>query len=267
MNSSVRVPVLRPADVTFLAPIAMRFANLLDRSIEIVTIVSPEDDLRLEHDRFSAALSALEAQVGHPVAFRIIASDNIASALIEICRDRITVMATSASPFDETHYVGSFASALLAISEAPVILIGPNVSTNANFDPERVYVGRSRDVDDVASNAAAEAFAHHLDVPVATVTIDPKGIVYEYDYDDERIDRPNEVHASMKRQPIDPSQVAKILADYAATGLLVVSTRATQNLERICGRSVAMDTIADASSPVVAVGPHADPAFELARSN
>ena len=245
----------------------MRFAELFGRSIEVVTIISPEDDMRLEQDRFSVALSALEAKLGHPVAFRIIASDNIASAFIEICRNRITVMATSATPFDETHYVGSFASALLAVSEAPVILIGPNVPTDADLDPERVYVGRSRDVDDVASNAAAEAFAHHLDIPVATVTIDPKGIVYEYDYDDARIDRPNEVHAAMKRQPIESAEVAKILADYAATGLLVVSTRATQNLERICGRSVAMDTIADASSPVVAVGPHANPAFELTGSS
>lgn len=263
VDSTIRVPVARPEEVSLIGPIAATFGEALDRTIEILSIVSPEDDLRLEQDRFRGVVSDLEAQLGYPVGFRLVVSDDRASAFVELCKDRLTAMLTSASPFDQTHYVGSFASALLAVSEAPVILVGPAVAEGTSFEPQRVFVGRSCDVDDTAATHAAEIFARQLELRVATVTIDPKGIVYEHDYNDEHIDRPDEVHAKMRPGPIDKEEIADILVDQASAGLLVLTTRAHQQLARICGGSVAMDTIARATSPIVVLGPEATASFEL----
>lgn len=263
MSPSIRVPVSRPEDVALIGPIAAWLARVLDRSIEVLTIISPEDEPRLEQDRYAGVIADLEAQTGLSVSFRLTTSDDIATAFVELCRNRLTVMLTSASPFDETHFVGSFASALLATSEAPVVLAGPHVPLGVTLDPARIYVGRTREPDDLAATTVAEELAGQLGIPVATITIDPKGVVYEHNYDDEHLDRPDQVHATMRSGPISDHEIADLLAERAVDGLLVLTTRANQNLARICGGSVAMDTIANSTSPVVVLGPSAEASFQL----
>lgn len=252
----VTIPLARADDLERVGAVASHFATLLDRSIEVVSIVDPDDDFSSEFRRIAAAVERFAESTNRTVELHLSASALPLQAVLDACSGRLVCMATAASPFQADHYVGSFAAALLAESTAPVILVGP-AATGQPRELDRVVVAVSADVDGNAALVTGAAFAQASGTPLAKVIIDPKGVIYETDYLDANDALPDEVHASMTRGPLNPRQISHELVERSESGLLVLSTRAHRGLSWICEGSVSFDAISQTPAPVVAVGPKA----------
>lgn len=261
-NESIVVPLAAPEDIDRVGPIALRYADALDASVEVVRVIYPDDDEAYEFERFESAIDAFARSQDVSITFHLLIREDLLDGVLELCTGRWTCMRTSGSIFDDYHYKGSFASSLLQRTTMPVILVGPNFD-EAQLHSSRVFVARSSAVDADMAETLGQEIAAVFSLPIATVTIDPKGIAYEADYDDERIDRPNEVHASMKPGPLSPSDVASTLASYADRGILVVTSQARRSLASICQPSVSLGAASLSHAPIVALGPAAD----LAQTN
>lgn len=249
------VPLAAPEHLEAIGPVALSYADALGVDVEIVTVIYPEDDERAEFDRFTAAIDAFAHEHDRVLDFRLVVNEGLLDGVIEACIDRWTCMRTSGSVFDEHHYTGSFASSLLEKATKPVILVGPNVRDD-RLDPSRVFVARSSTTHNSSGCAAGEEVAALFSLPISTVTVDAKGIVYEADYDDEHLDRPDEVHAGMRPGPMSDHDVIETLAAFADRGILVVTSRARQNLASICTPSVSLGAAKFAHAPIVALGPN-----------
>ncbi len=262
-HDSITIPLARADDLARVGGVAVLFADNLGCSIEVVSIIHPEDDVVVEFRRLGGAVERLAASIGKPVVLQLIAHENPLEAVLDACKHRLVCMATAATPFHNQHYVGSFAAALLSESSAPVILVGPMVTTEPTV-VDNVVVAVSNEVDERAALLAGHELATAIEVPLAKVLIDPKGVIYHSDYHDLTDWLPDEIHASMATGPLGHDQICAELVDRSKSGILVLATRAHQGLAWICEGSVAFDTIARTSSPVVAFGPRA---FEDERSD
>ena len=255
---AITIPLRRPADLRRVGMVADLFASALHRTIEVITIVDPQDDLRLEFERFSRAVEDFAAVVGRDVKLRVVADEAPLKGFLDMCLNRFVCMATAASPFDDAHYVGSFAAALLAKTSAPVVLVGPSVPDVSPPPIERVVLGVSNDVDSSVSLELAHTVATGFGCPMAKVRIDTEhGVIYESDSRDPREWFPEEVHATMRAEPIEQDDISAVLVERSAHSILVFSTRAHQGLTWICEGSVAFGAISLTSMPIVAVGPNA----------
>lgn len=261
-SNSITIPLARAGDLGRVGAVASTFAGMLDRSIEVVSIIDPEDDFAHEFRRIGGAVEMLANSTDRTIVLHLIAHETPLQGVLEACSGRLVCMATAASPFDNQHYVGSFAAALLSESTAPVILVGPAVAAGP-IATEKIVVAVSNEVDDHAALLTGHALAQAIDAPLAKVFIDPKGVIYETDYDDPAVGLPDEVHASMVSGPLGEEQITAQLLERSESGVLVLATRAHQGLSWICEGSVAFDTIGRTTGPVVALGPRA---FEDERS-
>lgn len=255
-RDSITIPLSRADDLARVGGIAARFAETIGCPIEVLTIIDPDDDFAAEFRRIGRAVEALAVSIDRPVDLHLVAHENPLESVLSACRHRLVCMATAATPFRNEHYVGSFAAALLRESAAPVILVGPSVP-DGRVPFDKVVVAVSNEVDERAAVLAGHSLASALDVPLAKVFIDPKGVIYETDYDDLADGLADEVHASMATGPLDHAQICAELVDRSESGVLVLATRAHQGLSWICEGSVAFDTIGRTRSPVVALGPRA----------
>lgn len=258
MDEPIVIPLRQPHELARVGRVAGLFATVFHRSIEVVTIIDPQDDLAIESARLDEAADALRLATGHVVDVVTLVDSQVLSRFIDHCRDRLVCMATGASPFDEDHYVGSFAAALLAETTSPVILVGPRVAELVDTSIDRVVLAISSDVDGSASLAVAHEFAVALGCSMAKIRVDEThGIIYESSSHDPQEWFPEEVHASMRSEPIATADVCDVLVDRSHDGLLVLATRANRGLAWICEGSVAFSAIAQTTMPIVAVGPHA----------
>ncbi|MDW3178320.1 MAG: hypothetical protein R8J94_13090 [Acidimicrobiia bacterium] len=255
-SDAITIPLARVNDLPRVGAVAAKFASLLGRSIEVVSIIDPEDDFAPEFRRYSEGVERLARAIAMPVQLRLVAHQSPLQGVLEACVGRLVCMATAASPFDNRHYVGSFAAALLSESTAPVILVGPAV-TDEPVAVDKIVVAVSNEVDGHASLRTANTLARTLDVPLAKIVIDPKGVVYETDYSEPDVGLPDEVHAAMTRGPLSHEQICDELVERSESAILVLATRAHRGLSWICEGSVAFDTIGRTTGPVVAVGPRA----------
>lgn len=255
-GKEVTIPLARAGDLERVGAVAASFAALLERSLEVLVVVDPEDDFLADFKRFGAAVEEFAESTGQPVDLHMIASDVPLQAVLDACRGRLVCMATAATPFQADHYVGSYAAALLAETTAPVILVGPAVE-RAQGPVERVVVAVSAAVDGHPAMVTGGHLARAAGAPLAKVVIDPKGVVYETDFHDMEDGLADEVHATMTQGPLDPQQIAHELVERSSGGVLVLATRANRGLSWICEGSVAFDAIGETPGPVVAVGPQA----------
>jgi len=256
MVEPIVVPVRHVDDVERVGPIAVLFARALERRILFVHVAHPDDDVAERHRRFGEAVGRLAMHESTPMSLQVVESLDEHEAVTDACVDHLIVMATAASPFRDHHYVGSCAASILARSTRPVVLVGPAMTRGTS--PERVYLAAT----DHGTHLAARRQAEHLarvfgELPVATLTIDPDGVVYEHDYDDAHFDRPDEIHARLQPTAVKVRELGPTLARYAADGVLVIPTQARTGLAWICEGSVAFDAIAASTGPVVALGPAA----------
>ncbi len=256
MPDSIVVPVRHLDDVDFVGRIAAAFARAFERRLLFVHVAHPDDDVAGRHQDFSRRVADLSMREPVPMSLHVIESTDEHDAVTEVCTDRFTVMATAASPFRDHHYVGSCAASILAVSSEPVVLVGPSMT--AATMPQRVYLASADRATDGAARRQAETLAHVFgELPVATLTIDPDGVIYEQDYDDDHFDRPDEIHARMLDSAVDTRSLGPLLAERSADGLLVIPTHARTGLPWICEGSVAFDAIDASTVPVVALGPSA----------
>ena len=256
MVEPIVVPVRHVDDVGRVGPIAVTFAQALERRVLFVHVAHPDDDVAEQHRRFSQAVGRLAMREPTPMSLHVLESIDEHQTVTNACVDHLTVMATAASPFRDHHYVGSCAASILARSTQPVVLVGPAMTQAVA--PDRIYLA----VTDKEPHPVARREAEHLarvfgELPVATLTIDPDGVVYEHDYDDAHFDRADVIHARMQPTSVKVRELGPTLARYAADGLLVIPTHARTGLAWICEGSVAFDAIATATGPVVALGPAA----------
>ncbi len=258
MPDPLMVPVRSTADIERVGRTAAEFARAFDQPLMFVHVAHPDDDVATHHTRLGGAIESLELS---DVAWslQVVERTDTNAAVVDACSGHLTCMATSASPYKANHYVGSCAASLVAKSTAPVVLIGPMVDPGGEIGtPERVYLAAAKGESVTSTRTAVERIAHAFgSVPVARLTIDLEGVLYEQDYDDDAFDRPDEVHARMLPGPIATPALAPVLTRYAADGLLVVSTHARTGLAWICEGSVAFDAIATSTRPMVAIGPNA----------
>jgi len=255
-GNSITVPLARVDDLSRVGAAAAQYGAILGRSVEIVSIVSPDDDFAEEFRRLSASVQGFADSIDQTIRFHLISHESLLNGVLESCRDRLTCMATAASPFHNEHYVGSFAASLLRESTAPVILVGPSV-TEAQVAPSTVVVAVATDIDSHASMLTGQTFARAIGAPMTKVVIDPTGIVYETDYHDPSVAFSDEVHAAMSSGPLTQNEITTELVERSQAAMLVVATRAQQGLSWICEGSVSFDATGLTSHPVIAVGPNA----------
>jgi len=256
-SDTIVVPIGKTKDLTRIGPTANHFADVLDRKIEVVSIIHPDDDFGHEFSRLATATEKYSRSIGKPVALHVFADALKWQALVDFCDDRLVCMTTSASPYDADHYVGSHAAVILAKSRAPVILVGPAAPDEIG-SLDRVVVAIAEGHDDKEALVTGQLISKAMNSPIAKLTIAEKGVIYETDYHDCSSGVPEEVHATPTPEPVDRHDVCAVLVDRSRDAVLVMTTRANQGMAWICEGSVAFDAIADATGPVVAIGPNAD---------
>lgn len=254
--SPIIVPIRRPGDLERVGAAAVLFASTLGLSIEVVTVLHPSDDIARDTARFRQIVEDFAVANGVSATLDVVVDESEVGGVIERCAGHLVCMATSASPFDDDHYVGSIASELVARSSLPVILLGPQFAYVDELTIGRVVLAHGSGVDAAASSETARRMARSFAVPIARLTIDAeKAVIHESDsYDPERW-FPDQVHASLRSEPLDHDALVKVLLERTNDGLLVVATRAKRGLAWICEGSVSFDVIARSTMPVVAVGP------------
>lgn len=258
MPDVIVVPVKRPVDMLRVGRVASVFATALSLPLQFLNVVLPDDDLTDERSRFASALTVLQSTSTVDMSIDVVVGDRPADVVVERCSDAFTCMATSASPFRDHHYVGSCAAALLAVSRRPVVLVGPAVEADALIDGVRCVAAAAQSRPSEVVLSVASDLAEALDDSrVARLSIDPTGVVYEHDYEDQKFDRPQEIHARIRADSVGKDSLGEVLAEASNGALLVVATRARAGLAWICEGSVAFDAVRHASMPVVALGPHA----------
>lgn len=262
VGDTIVIPLRHTSDLERVATIALRFAEILDRRLEVVSIVHPADHYETERDRIESEVIGFARKHGTNIETHVVAHVSPRDALLEFCADRLVCMATSGSPFERDHYVGSHAATLLAHSRAPVILVGPAVAIGTPA-AQRVVVAATPEVDCHEALVTGRVLAKALDGPIAKISIDERGIVYEADYEQSTTGVPKELHASMVRGVIDDQRLCQILVERSRDSVLVLATRANRGLAWICEGSVAFDAVRHAEGPVVALGPNASFDFAL----
>lgn len=226
-RDELMVPLAHPEDLQVVGSVAATYAALLDLPVKILVVLYPEDDADLETQRYTTAVDTFAATHRVDAELSVIVSDNFVETLVTACREQWTCAYTSGSVFDEHHYVGSFASALLAVATKPVILIGPEAHS-IHPSVSAVSVARSATVSAKAAAQVGEDIARRLRVPVFTIQLDPENC--------------------------DP---AERLVERTENALLVLTTTAPSGLEAICSPSTTLETVQHAKRPVIALGPNA----------
>ena len=251
------VPLKRPADLDRVGEVSQRVAETFGAPIEVVAILCPDDDVVEEFSRFAAQVDMLGNGVEVDVSLRIIISEQTPETFFSYCAGATTCMATSASPFKDGHYVGSFAAGLLAKTTAPVLLVGPSVPAGSAAPYAEVVAAVSDSAESQKVIPVARAFASTLDLPMARVSIDTDaGIVYTSRYQDPEDCLPDSVRASMTPGAIDADQVDETILERNEGTLLAVATHARQGLAWIAEGSVAFSLVSESNAPVLVIGPH-----------
>lgn len=254
-SEPLMVPVKHPGDVERIGSLATDLATAFDVPVELVSIVSPDDDEAEQARRLAEALADLG--VAHASSSRVVVADRAAEAFVDLCCHRVVCMASAASPFKSGHYVGSFAASLLAHSTQPVLLLGPAASGRLESFGE-VVAAVSDDAASMSILPFARELAMRLELPVSTVHVETAtGNIYTNDYGEPRLWFPDSVHASVGVEPLAGDAVAGTLLDRSAGAIVAVATSARQGLAWIADGSVAFDVVAETDGPVLVVGPNA----------
>ncbi|MGI9608315.1 MAG: hypothetical protein ACR2P0_19450 [Acidimicrobiales bacterium] len=253
----VVVPVRRPSHIVHTLPTAIWLARTLGTTIDVLTVLDPDDDRSFEERELTAALADATRGADVGVDFRVIVAESVADGFVAHCSGRLVCMTTSADPFDHGHYVGSHAAALLEVSDAPVVLVGPSADADCIEHVTDIVVAISSDSDSKSILPHARWMAGACGVPMSTVRIDVEaGTVYESHYEAAGLGPPDSIRATLRSTPVEAGDISSSLVDRSNTAILAVATHARRGLVWLAEGSVAFDSIAKATTPVLAVGPN-----------
>ena len=122
-------------------PVVRALARLADVAVELVTVSSP----RVAEDIDSFELSRRATASGWPAhAYTVLHGDDVAQALVDHVRGRhgsLLVMATSAKRPLVGRLGGSVSTRVLALTDRPVLLVGPMVSPRLRIARPTLVVG------------------------------------------------------------------------------------------------------------------------------
>lgn len=253
-DGTLVIPLRHAGQVGQVAGPAVAVADALGLSIEVLSVIGPDDDSTSHlHRLVDAALELSEASA-LACAVRVVVSDDVAETVIAECAGRLVCMATSASPHRDRHYVGSHAAALLAESTAPVLLIGPSVDTDA--EATEVVAAVSGQIESTSVIPYAARLSRTLDLPLATIHVHGPDTAARADAGDHlRIWFPGELHTTLEVESVAGADVAMALSARADTAIVSVMTHARRGLAWIAEGSISFDVVASARLPVLAVGP------------
>lgn len=236
--------VVVPVDATDESSRAVALARRLAAGLEIpVTVVSVIDDFRLDATTRVETLQRTLADVPGEVERKLVQARSPAHAIAEESHDGVVVMATSATTFDEEGVRGSVAEFVITAATSPVILLGPHCPEDVRV--QRIVVGVDPSHDQTGLSSWATRLGYQLGIPVEFVHVDTDGA---------------DLGSKVRRLRLDGAEsVAHRLRAETTDGLLALGSHGHVGLARLTKGSVGAAVIADATHPVMILGPNAVP--------
>lgn len=267
-RSGLVVPLDGSAEAERAVPVARQLADRLGGGLLLVTVVAPG------HDRGSAAAAVETAAAQAGAASTVVDGRDVAAAILEVAAANAVVCMASHGRGRSAAMVGSVATAVVARSDNPVVIVGPRVPAGHRL-AERVVacVDGSPPSETVVPTAASWASALGLRLSLVTVaepippplkpgapyrrghgpTIDADDYIARLVQDWQRRDVAVDGTAIY-----DPVSVAGGLADHLASrpaALVAATTRARTGVTRAVLGSVAAAMVRHVRVPMVLVGP------------
>lgn len=260
--------IIVPLDDSVTSHHALATAVIVARTwtvpIQLVSVESPGIESSEAMFWMLRALEDVDAPALPPV---VLESNDVAEALRSFVDEHapaLLCMSTHGRSAIGSVVVGSVTADVLAIAEAPVLLVGPH-SVPA-FDVRDIVLGvEPRSVGEVEVAAAVE-WARHAGARVHLVSVVTDAAAVLVGEDEVRAEladlaaRCRAAGASTSWRVVDGANAAGALleaANVAGAGLVVVGTRATRGLARLVLGSVAQDVLRRATCPVLVVPPRA----------
>lgn len=267
-RSGLVVPLDGSADAERAIPLARQLAERLGGGLRLVTVVAPG------HDRGAAAAAVAATAARAGAAWTVLDGQDVAAAILEVAAANAVVCMASHGRGRSAAVVGSVATAVVARSDNPVVLVGPGVPAGHRL-AERVVacVDGSPSSETVVPTAANWASALGLRLSLVTVAepIPPPlkpGAPYRRGHGpaidaDDYIAR---LVQDWQRRDVavdgtavhDPVSVAGGLADHLATrpaALVAATTHARSGATRAVLGSVAAAIVRHVPAPTVLVRP------------
>ena len=253
-DHALLVPVRSTTDLDRVGPVAVWFAALYDAPIEILTIRCADDVDARDRSEFDRRVEALAGESTANVRLHYVVDDEVAERFLDECAGRAVCMATSANPFRERHFVGSFAAALARRSDHLLLLVGPHAG-----QPARPYVDVTVAVEpdsQCAVHEAATDLAHRMEVPLRHVAIDVEtGSISTVSFPTENDGLSESFEIEMHTEPVATDGLAEAIINALGHSLLAVATSAPLALSWIADGSVSFDLVAAMETPVLLAGP------------
>lgn len=245
------------------------FSRKMSRPVEFLTVIDTETDLEATvrelgqiATRFQNQGMNGQAEPGEQreASARVVVSNNPAADFLVCCCHRLVCMPTSATPFANGRFVGSYASALLARSDQPAILVGPMVDGGEPVDFDDMILALSGDEQCLSLLPAARSLAEALGLPVRNVHVieERDDQVVANAQGELRLWFPDALFSTVAIEPVAAEDVGSGLAQYSNRSLLAVATHARTGLARLAEGSRTFDAVGASTRPVVVVGPHID---------
>lgn len=255
------VPVEAPADINATLGVVAYFAQKLDEDVEFVLVVAPDVLSTTDTNDLIDFVDAA-AQTGHiRPSVRLILTDSPTTAIVDACRGQMTLMKTHATPYVSDTFVGSHAAALLAVTTAPVILVGPNVDGTSAPVVEDIAIALGGEIEEI------ELFHHARNLATAIggktrhvhVMLPNDEHVLVGDAGDSRFWYPGSAHATLSVDAIETGELdlGRRLAETNRRSMLAMTTHARRGLNRIAEGSVTFDAVHASLLPVLVIGPAA----------
>lgn len=252
------VPVASPCSIRRTQAVVAWLAKRLNWQVEYLYVSTPEMLAQRDVEDFAVEVLAQSAS-GIDARARVIVAEDVTTALIDVCRDRLTCMETHATAYRSSAFVDSFAAAVLATSGAPVVLIGPAFDESSTLRCAGLELALAGERYEGRVLDAARHWAARLGLPTGVLHVGPSGQSGAAEVESHHRNRPEQIPMAVTAVPAVDGALAQTLADAAGASWLAIGTHARQGLHRIAEGSVAFDVAAIASCPVVAFGPVVDP--------
>lgn len=251
------VPIASPEAVQRTRPIVDWLTRRLSGPVEYVYVSTPEMASSDEVADFATEVLA-QVALGIDARARVIVTNDVTGAIVAACRDRLTCMETHAAAFRRSTFVDSFAAAVLAVSNAPVVLIGPAFDPSVPLTCRGLEIALAGEDHEAKVLDAAMLLASRLGVPAGVIHVDSAAPALSTVPAKGGRSQPVQIPIAVTTVVEQSDGLARTLIDAAGDCWLAVGTQARRGLERIAEGSVAFDIAACASSPVIAFGPTID---------
>jgi len=177
-GAAIVVPFKEGADAdAFLDAVAL-FANAMRRPIEFVSVVDDAWDAATTLRQLADTTRSFGDRTTQPTRCRLIVSAEPAQVLLDVCANRVVIMAMVTTPAGDDPFVGTHAASLLSLSNEPALLVQRMVTTDA-VDLHEVTVTLADAEDRLGILPITRSIADNLGLPARILPVDAerKGLV------------------------------------------------------------------------------------------